>query len=85
MTLHLVFNSAGFAACQQRKMSDDPIILLGDGVYCAHRLDEDNIYALEIDAQVRGVSLAQSTVSPVDYDTFVALTAVHSPIVSWAE
>ena len=51
MSLHLVFNSAGYAACRQRKLSDDPIILLGDGVYCANRLDEDNIHVLEIDAR----------------------------------
>ena len=42
MSLHLVFNSAGYAACRQRKLSDDPIILLGDGVYCANRLGEGN-------------------------------------------
>jgi|TARA_B110000977_G_scaffold12695_1_gene16134 sulfur relay protein TusB/DsrH len=85
MSLHLVFNTAGYEACLKRKLSDDPIILLGDGVYCATQLEGGNIHALEIDAQVRGMSLAQSKAKPIDYDAFVALTELHSPVVSWAE
>lgn len=85
MSLHLIFGRAGYEACTLRKLGNDPIILLGDGVYCINLFDGDNIHVLEIDAQVRGVSLKQSKASPIDYDAFVALTAVHGPIVSWAE
>ena len=85
MSLHLVFNTAGYEACLKRKLNDDPIILLGDGVYCANMPDKDSIHVLEVDAQVRGMSLAQSKAKPIDYDAFVALTELHSPVVSWAE
>lgn len=85
MSLHLVFNSAGYNACRLRKLCDDLIILLGDGVYCASLSGEDNIYVLEIDAQVRGVTFTQSIARLIDYNAFVALTELHSPIVSWVE
>ncbi|MEZ7818699.1 MAG: sulfur relay protein TusB/DsrH [Candidatus Azotimanducaceae bacterium] len=85
MSLHLVFNSAGFNACQQRMLSADPIILLGDGVYSADASSEQNIYILALDAQVRGVILDPSQFNLIDYDAFVALTAAHLPVVSWAE
>ena len=85
MSLHLVFNSAGYKACQLRRLNDDPIILLGDGVYCASSTREDNTYLLEIDARVRGIASLNKEANLIDYNAFIALTELYSPVVSWAE
>ena len=85
MSLHLVFNSAGYKACQLRRLNDDPIILLGDGVYCASSNREGNTYLLEIDARVRGIASLNKEANLIDYTAIIALTELYSPVVSWAE
>ena len=91
MSLHLVFSEQGLHSCLTRRHPDDIVLMLGDGVYACPqwhqaRLPSDKARLLSADAKARGISDAQrGAIETVDYDGFVALTEVHSPIVSWKD
>jgi sulfur relay protein TusB/DsrH len=85
MSLHLVFTRAGYVSCLQRKLPDDPVILIADGVYVSPSTALGLTHALERDAKIRGVNLEKNKVNPIDYDAIVSLTEKHTPIVSWSE
>ncbi|NCF76818.1 MAG: sulfurtransferase complex subunit TusB [Proteobacteria bacterium] len=91
MSLHLVFSEQGLHSCLKRKHPDDIVLMLDDGVYAClkwhqARLPSDKARLLSADAKARGISDAQrGAIETVDYDGLVALTEVHSPIVSWKD
>ena len=84
MSVHLVFNLTGLGHCQQRRQADEPIVLLGDGVYGASTAIS-NCFVLEQDAIARGVAPNLRAVQFIDYDAFVTLTVKHHPSVSWVD
>ena len=91
MSLHLVFSEQGSHSCLTRRHSDDIVVMLDDGVYACPqwhqaRLPSDKARLLSADAEARGISDAQrGAIETVDYEGLVALTEVHSPIVSWKD
>ena len=78
MTLHLVFSQQGLTACLQRRMPDEPLVLMGDAVYENSKIE--NGYRLFTYIEQRGLPLSRDT---LDYTDLVQLTVMHSPIVSW--
>ena len=83
MSLHLVFNTAGLKSCLARRLTDEPVVLLGDGVY--EITDSTvNCYALREDAETRGVA-DTSQAKLIDYADLVTLTIDHPPSISWAD
>jgi sulfur relay protein TusB/DsrH len=80
-TLHLVFSRAGHAACADRCLKDDVVLLLQDGVYATDA--PEHALVIASDAQARGVTAAYNSAQLIDYDRMVELTALHSPVVSW--
>ena len=82
MSLHMVFSTAGWAACQARRLPEDVVLFIGDGVYCAR--SDTPAYALSEDLDIRGVS-AVDTVTTIDYAQMVELCTQHQPIVSWKD
>ena len=82
MTLHLVFSSNGWQACQLRRQGNDAVVLLGDGVYVAQQAESTDVHVLAEDAHIRGVSTDASTTS-ISYDELVVLCTEYQPVVSW--
>lgn len=94
-TLHLVNHSASsskaLASCLAFARDGDVVLLTEDGVYSAlpavfSALDVRNVtvYALSEDVLARGlVDRLADQVETVSYETFVALTEAHNPIVPW--
>ena len=91
MGLQVGFSEQGVRSCLARRHADDSVGMLDDGVYACPqwhqaRLPSDKARLLSADAEARGISDAQrGAIETVDYDGFVALTEVHSPIVSWKD
>jgi sulfur relay protein TusB/DsrH len=84
MSLHLVFTTAAWQACQDLKKADDGIVLLGDGAYLAGQIDQtERVYVLQEDLEVRGLA-EKSKVACISYAQLVELTIEYNPIVSWS-
>jgi len=84
MSLHLVFSSTGWQACQDLIKPDDGIVLLGDGAYLAGQIDQyEHIHVLQEDLEVRGLT-EKSRVIGISYAQLVELTIQYNPIVSWS-
>lgn len=93
-TLHILNQSADHQTsktCLNTAKRDDVLILIGDGVYClvSQPAVETSVttFALIPDLAARGISSDPATHSLqatlIDYDGFVQLTEIHTPIVSW--
>lgn len=78
----MVFSAAGWTACQQRRLQQDTVLFIGDGVYSAP--GSSPAYALAEDLIVRGVTPADN-ITAIDYAQMVALCTQHQPIVSWKD
>jgi sulfur relay protein TusB/DsrH len=63
-------------------MDEDPIVLLGDGVYAQAAAPADMTVVLADDGLVRGVKTLPE-LRDVDYSQLVQLTVEHAPVVSW--
>ena len=90
MALHLIYSVQGLNACLLRRCTNDPILLLGDGVYASRNWPETNIpkahaRMLAADSEARGIDSVSESIKTVDYAGFVELTEQHSPIVSWKD
>ena len=91
MSLHLVFSVQGLNSCLQRRHPEDIVLMLDDGVYACQQWHLANLPSkmarlLKTDADARGISASQrGAIEAIDYDTFVALTENHTPIVSWKD
>ena len=84
------------AQCLERAGKDDAVLLLESGVYAAvkgsafaPKMTEYTrriaIYALSPDLAARGISAEEilDGVIPVDYEGFVGLSVMHTPILTW--
>ena len=81
--LHLVFSTAGLAACDKRRTADDVLVLVSDGAYAAMGNNPiDRAYVIGSDLATRGVVNAQA-IEEIEYDRLVDLCTSHSPVVSW--
>jgi sulfur relay protein TusB/DsrH len=80
VTVHLVFSKRGLAACSAVRRAQDPVVLLGDGVY-AHAAADPEVRILDEDLTIRGIVTHAATT--VTYDALLELCAQHTPIVSW--
>ena len=90
MALHLIYSVQGLNACLLRRCTNDPILLLGDGVYASRNWPETSIpkahaRMLAADCQARGIDSVFESIETVDYAGFVELTEQYSPIVSWKD
>lgn len=91
MSFHLVFSERALNSCLLRKQPEDPILLIGNGVYACHQCladtsGEHRILALAPDAEARGINASQlGSIKSIDYTEFVSMTEQHAPIVSWKD
>lgn len=95
MILHIIsaspFSSDAFQRCCDLATTQDGILLIEDATLAlgnASRflaaLPTHQIFVLEPDRQARGIPVpATATVTGVDYDGFVALTARFTKTLSW--
>lgn len=80
--LHLIFSPQGERESRHRRAPDDLVVLLQEGVLA----DVPGIVQLHVladDAQARGITGRFSEVQLIDWDRFVHLTELASPVVSW--
>jgi len=82
MSLHLVFSSRGWRACEPRLQPADAVVLLGDGVYVAGTHQTSSLYVLSEDAHIRGLRF-DTRHTPISYEELVALCTEYQPVVSW--
>lgn len=86
MTLHILSqppSHSAFKQCLAVRAQGAPLLLIGDGVYCAATLDGNqqlNTYALIDDCNARGLT---PNIETIDYPRFVELTCQHNPIQTW--
>lgn len=86
MTLHLLSQPPSHPAlklCLAARAEAAPLVLIGDGTYCANTLTQTQqqyTFALADDCRARGLSPAVKLIS---YQEFVELTCQHNPIQSW--
>ncbi len=86
MTLHILSqppSHSAFKQCLAARAQGAPLVLIGDGVYCAATLDAkqlQNTYALLDDCKARGLT---PNIETIDYPLFVELTCQHNPIQTW--
>lgn len=80
-TLHLIFSRSGYAACTERCLAGDTLVLLQDGVYAP--FGDRPVLALGSDVIARGMSDRLDTTRCIDMTELVNLTTRHQPIVSW--
>ena len=89
--------SLALAQCLERLGSSDAVLLLEGGVYAvlkgsqlapmlADSLKHVAIHALAPDLAARGIATEEvlAGVVLVDYEGFVELSILHSPIISWS-
>ena len=96
MILHTVNKSPqahrALASCLQFLSPGDAVVLLEDGVYAAtsgveNGLDqiEGNVYALQADAEARGLSARiQDSVTLISYNQFVDLCTEFDTVKNWS-
>ncbi|NCF32807.1 MAG: hypothetical protein GWP50_04475 [Proteobacteria bacterium] len=82
MSLHLVFSAEGLASCLQSRVVEEPIVLLGDGVYASSQ-NLNCCFVLQHDANARGVAPSSDSSAHIDYAAILELTIAHHPSVSW--
>lgn len=93
-TLHIVNKASratALAACLRVASSGDSILLIEDGTYLMATLQLGDLpsaiscYALQADAQARGLSMPASgaNIAMVDDSAFVELVCKHTRSLSW--
>jgi tRNA 2-thiouridine synthesizing protein B len=90
--LHLIHRADALNAALARRGQEDALLLLDEGVYAALAghpatagLAGARVYLLREDLAARRIGEGRLAAGPqpIDMKEFVALTAAHSPIVSW--
>ena len=88
-TLHLLNKApdhARFARCLQNLQPGDTLVLMENAVLALADSSlalPDNGYALQADAQARGLDTESSKYTLLDYPELVQLTAEHPRMISW--
>lgn len=83
--LHIVSSPDALDACFSSVLTEDAVILIGDGVYAIQNDSFDSqipVYTLESDLAARGIPAA-TNVMPTDISQFVALVVQHANSVTW--